>query len=361
MRNGLVRAAVAAGVAVAVLAASAGAAPTTRRRASMAARYVVAKQEGNGAFVVFSKVASTADAILSLVAAKRGPVAIDDAVAYLRRKARDENDSPNAINEVGEKAKVVMALVAAGRNPRHFGGRNFVAEIKAGRAGDGSYGDLAFSKVFDQTLAMLALSAAGADIPGVAVSWLVDAQCPDGGWQFDQPYNAGTDDDHCFDSSAATDFNTSDSNTTALAVQAFVADNFTLASDPTPFDFFKLTRDPIKGGWVFSSQYVCEGDELPPACSLTDANSTALVIQAFVAAGRSVPERGDRALRHLQLKLCGQDAGAFTYTWNVDGEDFVKGSPDLGATIAAIPGIRHKPFPIQPTDVTIPVPEAPAC
>jgi hypothetical protein len=360
MRNGLIRTAVAAGLAAAILASSAEAAPTTRRRASMAARYIVSKQNPGGAFVVFSKVGSTADAVLSLVAAKRGPAAIDDAIEWLRKRTDDSEGAPNAIDNVGEKSKVVMALVAAGRNPRHFGGRNFVSEIRSGRDEDGSYGDQAFSKVFDQALALLALYAADAEVPSEATSWLVDAQCPDGGWQFDQPYNSESDDSHCFDSSAPSDFNTSDSNTTALAVQAFAQGPAVLLGGD-PFEFFKTVRDPVKGGWVFAPQFVCEGEQLPPSCSVTDANSTALVIQAFVAADKEVPDRGDRALRHLQLALCGEDAGAFAYTWSAEGENLVKGSPDLGATIGAVPGIVHKPFPIETTDVTLAVPEAPAC
>lgn len=347
---------VAAGAALSLLigAAASLAAPTPRKRARTAVGYIVRNQESDGSIPSFSVIGSTADGIVSMVAARRAPAAIARAVGYLENHEAD-------VDRVGEKAKVIMALVAAGRNPRNFEGHNLVRDIRDGIV-DGRYGDLAQSYVFDQALSILALSAAGADIEGVALGWLGDAQCDDGGWQFDLPVSK-TDDAHCFDSTAPPpgDFSTSDTNTTSYAVQALRASGFLIVIPEDAFDFFETARDPIKKGWVFAPQFACSGGQEPPDCSVSDANSTALVIQARTAFDKPVSNAARSALRSLQYRLCGPNAGAFAVTWNDDNGDLKKSGPDVGATVGAIPGVLDKPFPIPAFDVTKPAPSTGAC
>ena len=332
----------------------ASAAPSPKRRARVATTFVVRNQAKDGAIVSFSTIASTADAVVALSAARRAPGAIARAVGYLRAH-EDEVDL------VGEKSKVVMAHVASGRNPRKFEGRNLVKEIRSGVQPDGRYGDTEFSYVFDQALAILALTAAGAPVHDSAFVWLVSAQCGDGGWQFDQPSSL-TDDEHCFDESAeGGDFNVSDTNTTSMVIQAFAAAGRDLDFTVNPYPFFATARDPIKRGWVFASQFACSGDQRPPGCSASDANSTALVIQAYVAGGKKIPSGGHRALSKLQYRLCGPNAGAFAVTWLDDDGTLRKGGPDLGATVAAILGILRKPLPVLETNVTKPAPHPGPC
>lgn len=344
------RGAVAAAVVTALaVSTGAGAALSPEYRARKAVRYIVTQQEADGSIPAFSALASTADAIVSMVAAKRAPSAIDEAVRYLRNNLE-------GADRVGEKAKVVMALVAAQRSPRSFGGRNLVREIRDGREADGSYGDLAQSEVFDQTLAILALIAADAPVPHSTYEWLASAQCGDGGWQFDQP--AGSNDDtHCFDSSAPTDFNKSDTNTTALAVMAFAARPIfppVLFSDP--FAFIETARDPHFGGWVFDPSNICKSPNEAGFCFRTDANSTSLVLQAYAAADREPPSGGRRALRRLQLSFCGKNAGAFAYSYALEDGQVRKGSADVGATIAAVLGLLERSLPVAGAAVTKPAP-----
>jgi hypothetical protein len=236
------------------------------------------------------------------------------------------------VDTVGEKAKVIQALVAAKEEPRAFEGRNLVREIKNVFQEDGRYGD--GTQVFDQANAIIALAAADTGVSPLAAYWLANAQCADGGWQFDQP-SGPNDDQHCY--SGEGDYSTSDTNTTSLAVQAFHAADIHYEAElkRSPFAFFRWARDEVKGGWGFTRPY------------LTDANSTSLVIQAYVAAGRSLPAGGKDALRVLQYRLCDKD-GAFAYSWedyDADGT-YRKTGPDLGATIQAIFGLLEKPFPI---------------
>jgi hypothetical protein len=330
-----------AGVAVALcaaLASSAWAGPTPRRRARVAARYIASKQSDDGSIAAFSVIGSTSDAVLALVAARRGPKAIDKAISYLRNHV-DDADS------IGERAKVALAAVAAGANPRRFGGANLVAEIRSSQQPDGRYG--AATPVFDHAYAMLALVAAARVSPSpMASEWLRDAQCVDGGWQFDEP-SAGTEDKHC--NSGPTDFFSSDTNTTGVAVQALDAAHGYSGLQHNPFAFFVASRDARKHGWGYD------------ASNITDANSTALVIQAYTARNKTLPMGAARALRALQYRLCGNNAGAFAFHWEQDGQSYRKSNPDIGATIGAVPGLLRRPLPIAHHDVTRPVPPRRRC
>ena len=113
----------ACGLAAAVVVATpVAAAPTDARRARMGVRYLVTHQARNGSFPGFGAIASTADAVVAMIAARRAPGAIDDALAFLKRNAGSAT--------LGEEASMVLAAVAGDRDPRVFGGVNLVREIK---------------------------------------------------------------------------------------------------------------------------------------------------------------------------------------------------------------------------------------
>jgi hypothetical protein len=300
------------------------------KRAKRGAAFLVSEQLPDGSIPAFSPIGSTSDAVLAFVASGAGGAAMQKAVAYLADQA-----AAGAVNTLGLRSKVVLALVAAGADPRHAGGHNLVAEIKSALGPGGRFGD---APVLDDALAVLALVSAGAPMPARASNWLLDAQCPDGGWAFDEPYDASHDDPHCH--SGASDFVDSDSNTTGYSVQALVSTGH-MGWAASPFAFFDTVRDPAHGGWSYSGSFVS-----------TDANSTALVLQSYAAAGATIPQGGVRALRDLQ-----HACGAWAYTW--DGS--VPGDPDVGATIAAVPAVVLKPLPIAPGPVKNGVPTVPEC
>jgi hypothetical protein len=274
-----------------------------------------------------------------LVAARRAPGTIGAAIEYLENNEGD-------IDSVGERAKAVTALVATGADPRAFAGRNLVAEMKDSEEPDGQYG--VGTQVFDHASAMLAIVAAGGRPSLDAVNWLLDARCDDGGWEFAEP--AGSQDEHCDDGSG-TDYSPSDTNTTSVAVQAIRASHRPVAFD-FPVSFFKDTRDDEKGGWGYTSGNV------------TDANSTALVIQTFVDAGRRLPAGSKRALRRLQIPPCSAGGGgAFAYNWedsDENGSHDQRGGANLIGTIGAVLGLLERPLPIESANVTKPYPK-PKC
>lgn len=311
-------------VVVSTVPQAAGAITANRQRALEGSSYVAGEQRANGAICAFSCIGSTADAVTALVAARTAPGVVKNALAYLRRQVESGH-----VKSVGLRAKVAMAAEAGGANPRAFGGVNLVRAITNAEGVDGHYGGAA---VFDQALAMLALKGAGTVPSAAAASWLEAAQCDDGGWQYDAPPSA-SDDQHCFDSSAPDpgDFFTSDSNTTSLAIQVLRS-----GTDVDQALAFLPTLRDGTAGWGYSQGYP------------TDINSTALVIQAYVAAGVSVPSGGFAALRTSQL-----DCGAWPYQPG--------GSDDIGATIGAILGILRRPLPVPPLSATSPLPSTQPC
>ena len=333
-----------------LLATPAEAAPSRTRRARVATRFLASQQAENGSMPGFSVLGSTADAAVSLVAARRGAGALEDAMTFLvTRVARDE------VEGLGETAKVVMAAVASANDPRDFGGRNLVAEIRATLdARSGRYVESApNAKVVSHALAMLALHAAEARVAPEASEWLRKAQCRDGGWQFNEPSRRG-DNPHCNDGS---DFDpVTDTNTTSYAVQALAVAPADRRLRTSPFAYFRSARDPIKGGWRYEHRVRPYGTRM-----LTDANSTALVIQAYEARGRRLPKGAMRALKALQHRLCGQAPGGFAYTWSKQDGRLRRGPADLGATIGAIPGLLRRPLPVAAFEVTRPAPRPDRC
>ena len=289
---------------------------TDPQRAHRAMAYIGAQQQANGSFPGFSAIGSTADAVLDMAATGYGAEAA--AIAFLRRQVHAGH-----VTTIGLTAKVLMAAVAAGRDPSTFAGTNLLGHIIDAERPSGRYGD---ASVFDQALAMLAIKAAGQTPDAAAVTWLANAQCPDGGWQFDRPHRA-SENRHCRDVNDAGDFSRSDTNTTAYAVMALEGLGASLASGPFPF--FAALRDATYGGWGYTWGF-----------RRTDANSTALVIQAFAAHGRALPKGAMSGLRKLRYR-CGAVAYSFTDAGRRTGKD-------VGASIGAVLGYLREPLPVTP-------------
>jgi hypothetical protein len=323
---------------------TAGASATTRiYRAHHALRYIARHQADNGSIIAFSPLGSTADAVLAMAGARRGPRQMDLALHYLSHHLAQATST-------GLTAKVVMAAGAGGRDPRHFGGRNLVRVIKRSQRPNGHYGK--GGSVIDHSLAILALVGAGVEPAHGAAAWLATAQCPDGGWQFDAPFHPATDSRHCH-KRAGGDFSRSDSNTTSYAVQALDALTAPPALSANPFAYFRWLRDPVKHGWGYDQNN-----------TLTDANSTALVLQAYAAAGKHHPHHAMRALRKLQYRsACGNHFPfAFGFSWTKSSAGGLKRTgPDVGATIGAVLGLLKQPLPVPASKVVTRIPPRVRC
>ena len=266
---------------VLMLPASASAALTDQQRAERGTGFIAGMQRPNGSIPAFSPIGSTADAVLAFVATGSGRPAMSEALGYLRRQVAAGN-----VTGVGLQAKVVMAASAVGRDPRTFGGTNLLQAIRSQIGNDGHIDDAA---VFDQALGVLAIEAAGVK-PATSRH---HAGC----WTRSAPTVGGP---------TMRPTRPAPTTTTATTVRAPTSSPRTRTPRPTscrrwrrpaahrgasdPFAFFETVRDPDHGGWSYSTAFIA-----------TDANSTGLVLQAYVAGGDADPDRRPEVVAHVAV------------------------------------------------------------
>ncbi|MCX7707619.1 MAG: hypothetical protein N2204_06405 [Anaerolineae bacterium] len=188
--------------------------------------------------------------------------------------------------DAGQAGKVARAVVAAGRDPRSFGGVDLIERIQA--AYDPQTGRYHPSSLFRHTLAIEGLRLAGGEVPRAALQALLDAQEDDGGWSWS------------FDGTQ------SDVDTTGQVMRVLAALPG-LRDDPalTRAALYLCRQQQSDGGWGV-------GNVVGPS----NANSTALAVAGLRAAGydpggsafRRNGRTGMDALRSFQ-----EPAGAFVY------------------------------------------------
>jgi hypothetical protein len=253
-----------AGVVLAVaLAAPAGAVAATDREA---ARAGAAWLEGQS----IGTVGQQADAIVALAATGRPRAALRTRLARLTPAV------PAYAVTAGAAGKVVLAAVAAGRNPRGLGGVNYVARLRAQYAG-GRFGVSAY----DQAYAILALRAAGEPVPPQAITALRNTRAG-GGWGFTLT-RTGRD----------------DVSVTGLLIEASRSAGVA-ASD-------QMLRQAT--AWLLAQRNAGGGYHIGGAGKPTEANSTAIAIRALRAMGRVPSPATRQALRSLQ-----ETDGGFRFT-----------------------------------------------
>lgn len=252
-----------------------------------------------GPFGPGSDTGITADAILALASAGVDPsdvrVGETSAINYLA----DHPVDPVTAGW-GLLAKVVLAVRAAGLDPRAFQQVDLVAQLEeAYQPGAGFQGQ----GPFDYSLIVLALANAGQPLPDGALETLLSYRLEDGSFSFTGDLTPGM----------------GDSNTTAMVVQALVAAGAADEIGPS-IDYFRATQNE-DSGWTYQKPSAYGED--------TDANSTALVIQALEAAGEDLQSWNDplQALRAFQL-----GSGAFYFSASYTDENML-------ATLQAIPAL----------------------
>jgi hypothetical protein len=158
--------------------------------------------------------------------------------------------------------------------------------------------------VYSDALAILALHAAGAIPAPQAAEGLTAARLPDGSYAFNGDLTPGG----------------GDSNTTSVVVQALAALGQPQAEIQPSLGYFLSTQNPDRG-WTYQkpSPY---GEE-------TDANSTALVIQALIASGENLDAWSDPQDTLLGLQ---QESGALAFNASTPGDNLL-------ATTQAIPAL----------------------
>jgi len=296
---------------------AAAAAQPERDAANAAVQYIESLQNADGGFTAFgpdSSPSASLDAAFALVAAG------EDAANVRRAGGATLGDYLSAqtppAGDAGALAKFSFGLSAMGLD-----GAGLIDEMHQYiNAGTDGYGD----DVFDEAFYVFALVVA--DAPRAAsAAYLRSIQQADGGWEFEDGFG-------------------SDSNTTAMALQALLAAGGSAGEQATrdALGYLSVVQND-DGGFGFT------------ATDDSDPNSTALVVQALVAAGQVIDaggpwDRGGHAPMDALLSFRNAETGAFQY----GGED------NAFATYQAVPALMLAPFPALETRLVVgPTPRAP--
>jgi prenyltransferase beta subunit len=233
------------------------------------------------------------------------------AVQYLQANATA------ASADGGNAGRLLMAAVAARQSVNAFGGVNLVDKVN-------SFYQAPFYQALSaqgQVLAILGLKAAAQIVPQAAIDAVKNAQDSDGGWDYQLVKD---------DPNAATNFDTSDTNSTAYALMALSA-----AGDHS--------ADAAALAWLRSQQQADGGFGYQGAPS--DPVSNALVIQALMATFQ------DPASTSPANGWAIGSNSPFTYlaAQQQAGGGFVgySGSPDAGTTSQVVGGLERRPYPIN--------------
>jgi energy-coupling factor transport system substrate-specific component len=309
--------AAAAAVLVALVVAIPLAAPAPAAAATGTAKpaqYLRAAQNADGGFGAAPGQRSsglyTAWAALGLAAAGQNPLNVRrkggrSVVDYLRRNAR-------TVTDLGEIDRTILLLVAAGRNPRSFAGRNLVSEVLRAQRRNGAFA----GRVNTTAYAVLALRAAGrkAGSPPVrrGARWIERQANRDGGFNFaGRGGPSGVDD-------------------TSAALLALAAAG-------------RRGGAPARNAarYLERSQNGDGGFPILPG-GPSNAQSTAWAMQGLLAAGRNldrVRRNGSRTPAAYLRSLTGPN-GAIRYSRT-------SAQTPVWVTGTALLGLARKPFPLK--------------
>jgi hypothetical protein len=253
----------ATGAATLALAIGSSSAATQVDPASRAIAYLQAEQSASDGSIPVGASTDTVSEEYAIGAAAAGydPSALrqgsgPSVMTYLSRHAA------SACATAGACGELIQAVVAAGLDPSSFGGVDLLTTLDGFYdTATGVFGD---GEAFTQALAVQGLVAAAQAVPAAAVHRLVSAQDSDGGWDFLLIKN---------DPNAATDFDSSDTNSTAMVLMALDAAGVH-ARDHAALAWLHIQQD-ADGGFPYQAGFG------------TDPDSTALVLQGLLAAGQN--------------------------------------------------------------------------
>jgi hypothetical protein len=263
-------------------------------------------QNPDGGFGVSPNTASnpamTGWAALGLEAAGRNPLDLRrggrSPIDYLRSQAGD-------VRSTGDLERTILALEGAGVDPRGFGGRDLVAELRKRRSRSGSFE----GQVNLTAFGILALRAAGTSASALARSaaWLRGASNDGGGWGF-RPGVA------------------SDPDSTGAALQALVA----AGSSP---------RATARGASYLRRVQRSDGGFALAEGGPTNSQSTAWAVQGLIAAGSdpvAVRTNGRSPLDYLARRQVGD--GHYRYSSSSDQTPvWVTGQASMAVSRKAFP------------------------
>ncbi|MHB1357869.1 MAG: prenyltransferase/squalene oxidase repeat-containing protein, partial [Anaerolineae bacterium] len=233
---------------------------------------------------------------------------------------RSQTDGTTDIGLVG---RLVTGLVLAGVNP-HDIDSGLVAKLKdAYIAENGLYDQN--QNTWNQSLAIWGLRSMGEEVPVKAISWLKSNQNTDGGWGW----------------AAA---QSSDTNSTSIVMQALAATG--TSGDDSVMNkavSYLRSQQAVDGGFVYDVQFGTQ----------SDANSTAGVLQALLAAGADASlgfgwaKANDDMVTTPLRSLLAQQLPDGSFEWQPGT------GANLLATAQAIPALLKVTFPAINTSLAV--------
>jgi len=298
-----------------------------------AVAWLKAQQNADGGFgTPSSSLGATADVLLAV--ASTGESAIGwtkdgkTPLAYLEANAK-------SAAKAGDSSKLILALIAVGKNPRNLGGIDLVARLEGMAGKDGKIGTGA-DFVNEHCYAMIALSSARRAVPAAAIDYLLARQIADGTWSWNGGTAAGS----------------GDNNTAAMAVIALMAAG--MPSDhpqvQKALQHFKAQQN-ADGGFPYVKP--------SPYGTDSDSNSTAVAMWAVKAAGQDPAgvdwkyqgQDGHSALD--RMRAFQNASGAFRWQDAVPADN-------LASTVQALVALGLKTLPFASMDIGAPATPAPA-
>ncbi|MFI5284947.1 MAG: hypothetical protein ACHQ4F_01370 [Candidatus Dormibacteria bacterium] len=306
----------ATGAALLAFAIGTSSAATQVDPASRAIEYLQGQQSGSDGSIPVGASTATVSEEYAIGAAAAGydPNALrhgsgPSVMAYLAAHAA------GACTSAGACGELLQAVAAAGLNPASFGGVDLLTTLNGFySAGSGVFGN---GEAFTQALAIQGLVAAHHAVPAAALRHLVAAQDSDGGWDYllikDDP-------------NGPTNFDTSDTNSTAMVLMALDAAGM-------------HSRDRSALAWLHTQQD-SDGGFPYQAGSGGDPDSTALVLQALVATGQNpqAPPWSPGGHSPLAELIATQgSSGGFTFPGNPAPDPFTTAQVPPALERAALP------------------------
>jgi prenyltransferase beta subunit len=255
-----------------------------------------------------SDISKTSWAIIAIAAAYQDPHTWikngNSPVDYLKR----ELEGSLSWMGTADIARTILAVIAAGENPRNFSGVNLVELLKKRIKEDGRIGDYIYTTIWG----VIALKAAGENV-SKSVEWLKKHQNDDGGFAWAVGERSDYDD-------------------TAAAIQALIA-----AGEPRDSRVIKRALEYLKTGQNEDGGFRYFGN------SSSNAASDSWIIQALVAAGENPRDWGRNNISVVDHLLSLQsEEGYFRYT------KYESSNPGY-MTVCAIMALLGRPHPVLPT------------
>lgn len=231
-----------------------------------------------------SDVSTTADVVIAAIALGEDPQTffVGDMMnpfSYLGMQVQS-----GSLNSAGQLAKVLSAVSIVGKDWNAFAGHDLAADLLALQNDEGLFGFGAF----DHCLAMIGLQNAGVELPENTVEALLAAQNEDGGWGF-------------------MDGEASDTNTTSLCLQALALTDV-VDENAAGFSYLDQIQNE-DGGWPYQNPSDYGTD--------SDSNSTALVVEALLANGLDLAEWNNP---QDWLATMANDDGSYSYQPGLPGD-----------------------------------------